>query len=166
MFFDSWGDLLRVAVIAVLAYGGLILVLRVSGKRTLAKWNAFDLVVTVALGSTLATLLLTSRVSYIEGMLSLAMLVGLQFVIAWLSVHSNLFRRLIKAEPTLLYRSGKFLDQALDRERVTHSEVRAAVRGAGLGSMEDVEAVVLETDGSVSVIKKTSASASALEDVV
>ena len=62
MFFDDWGGLARVAVVGFLAYGGLVLLLRVSGKRTLSKMNAFDLVVTVALGSTLATILLSSSV--------------------------------------------------------------------------------------------------------
>ena len=51
MFFDSWFGLLRVLVVGALAYAALILFLRVSGKRTLTKLNAFDLVVTVALGS-------------------------------------------------------------------------------------------------------------------
>lgn len=53
MFFDGWSDLLRILVVGSLAYAGLVGFLRVSGKRTLAKMNAFDLVVTVALGSTL-----------------------------------------------------------------------------------------------------------------
>ena len=55
MFFDSWAGLGRVLVVGVLAYSALVLLLRISGKRTLTKMNAFDLVVTVALGSTLAT---------------------------------------------------------------------------------------------------------------
>ena len=62
MFFHSWWDLLQIVVVGTLAYGALILLLRISGKRTLAKMNAFDLVVTVALGSTLATVLLSSEV--------------------------------------------------------------------------------------------------------
>jgi len=57
-------------------------VLRVSGKRTLAKLNAFDFVVTVALGSTLATILLNSTVSWAEGAVALAVLAGLQFLVA------------------------------------------------------------------------------------
>jgi hypothetical protein len=55
MFFESWSGLGRVLVVGVLAYGALVFVLRVSGKRTLSKMNAFDLIVTVALGSTIAT---------------------------------------------------------------------------------------------------------------
>ena len=53
MLFQDWGGIVRTVVVGSLAYVTLVLFLRVSGKRTLAKLNAFDLVVTVALGSTL-----------------------------------------------------------------------------------------------------------------
>lgn len=62
MFFDSWDGLLRVVVVGTLAYLSLVVWLRLSGKRTVAKWSAFDRIVTVALGSTLATVLLTKDV--------------------------------------------------------------------------------------------------------
>jgi uncharacterized membrane protein YcaP (DUF421 family) len=63
VLFSSWADLGRVLVVGPLAYVSLVLFLRVSGKRTLTKLNAFDLVVTSALGSTLATILLSKSVS-------------------------------------------------------------------------------------------------------
>ena len=71
MFFSTWAALGRVLVIGPLAYVALVLLLRISGKRTLTKLNAFDLVVTVALGSTLATVLLSKSVSLAEGVLAL-----------------------------------------------------------------------------------------------
>jgi uncharacterized membrane protein YcaP (DUF421 family) len=67
-FFDSWDWLLRTLIIVVLAYGTLIALLRLAGKRTLTKLNAFDLVVTVALGSTLATALLSKDVAQGKGL--------------------------------------------------------------------------------------------------
>ncbi len=154
MWFDSWGGLARVAVVGVCAYAALILFLRMSGKRTLAKMNAFDLVVTVALGSTLATVLLSKDVALAEGVLAFAVLIALQFVIAWLSVRSATVRRLVKSEPTLLWHRGTWLPEAMAAERVTAEELRAAVRAQGLGSLEDVAAVVLETDGRFSVIRQ------------
>ncbi|OEJ93547.1 DUF421 domain-containing protein [Streptomyces thermolilacinus] len=166
MFFDSWYDTLRVAVMAVCAYAALLLVVRLSGKRTLAKMNAFDLVVTVALGSTLATILLTRDVALAEGALALALLVSLQFVSARAAVRSRSFRRLIKSEPTLLLSDGRMLPEAMARQRVTEGEVRQAIRAHGIGAVEDVTAVVLETDGSFSVLSRSrSGSGSSLEDV-
>lgn len=152
MFFDSWAGLGRVLLVGVLAYVGLVGLLRVSGKRTLAKMNAFDLVVTVALGSTLATILLSSDVALAEGLLAFALLIALQFIIAWLTVRSQMISGLIKAEPTLLLYRGEFMREAMRRERVVEGELRAAVRGQGLLSLDEAEAVVLETDGSFSVV--------------
>lgn len=165
MFLDNPSDLVRVAVVGILAYLSLILLLRVSGKRTLAKMNAFDLIVTVALGSILATILLSSDVTLLEGLVAFAVLIGMQFIIAWLSVRSSMVSGWVKSEPTLLFYQGVFLRQALLRERVTHDEVRAAVRIQGIAAMADVEAVVLETDGSFSALGKTNDPATALQNV-
>jgi uncharacterized membrane protein YcaP (DUF421 family) len=150
--FQDWAGLLRTLLVGVLAYGGLILLLRLSGKRTLSKMNAFDLVVTVALGSTLATVLLSEDVALAEGLVAFAVLILLQYVVAALSVRSATISRLVKAEPALLLYRGRFLDDALARERVTRSEVLAALRAEGHAAADAVEAVVLETDGSFSVV--------------
>lgn len=166
MFFDSWQGLGRVVIVGVLAYVGLILFLRLSGKRTLSKMNAFDFVVTVALGSTLATILLSKDVALVEGLLAFVVLITLQFVVAWLAVRSTRFRNLVKAEPTLLFYNGELLSDTLLQQRVASEEVRAAIRAAGFSLLEDVEAVVLETDGSFSVLPAIARKAtSAAQDV-
>ena len=77
MLFQGWSGIGRTALISVTAYAALVLFLRISGKRTLSKLNAFDLVVTVALGSTLATILLSQDVALAEGLTALGMLIGL-----------------------------------------------------------------------------------------
>lgn len=153
MFFDGWYGLIRVLVVGTCAYGALVLLLRVSGKRTLAKLNAFDFVITVALGSTLATVLLTNSVALAEGVTALALLVTLQYVVAWASERSSKVERLVKSEPTLLYRSG-FLQHAMRQERVTTDEVLQAARGQGHADLGSVGAVVLETDGTLSFLSE------------
>ena len=153
-FFDEWSVLLRTLVIGVLAYVGLILFLRVSGKRTLSKMNAFDLIVTVALGSTLASLLLNKEVALAQGLLAFALLILFQFVITWLSVRVRWVRRLVTGEPSLLVYRGEYLQHALKQARLTENELQAAVRSAGLAAPSDADAVVLETDGSFSVIRR------------
>jgi uncharacterized membrane protein YcaP (DUF421 family) len=156
MLFEDWSAIGRVLSVGILAYGLLVVALRISGKRTLAKMNAFDFVVTVALGSTLATILLTSTVSLAEGGVGLVLLVLLQYVVARAAVRYLPFRRLVKSEPVLLLDHGAFCHDALRRERVTEGEVEQAARGTGNGSLEDIAAVVLETDGSLSVIPRAS----------
>ncbi|WP_081928771.1 YetF domain-containing protein [Microvirga sp. BSC39] len=152
MFFQGWFGLWRVLVVGTLAYVALIILLRISGKRTLAKFNAFDFVVTVAIGSTLATILLSDSVALAEGVLALALLIGLQYAISWLSVRSERFQELIKSEPTLLVHRGRFLESALQAQRLSREEVLAAVRADGHARLEEIGAIVLETDGTISII--------------
>jgi hypothetical protein len=79
MFYGGTGDVVRVIVIGIMAYVVLVVLLRVTGKRTLSKMNAFDLVVTVALGSTLATILLSTDVTLAMGVTALVLLIVLQY---------------------------------------------------------------------------------------
>lgn len=154
MLFDGWSPLLRTVVIGSLTYLALIFILRVCGKRTLSKWNAFDYVVTIALGSVLATVILSKSVSLAQGLTALALLVGLQFVVTWLSVRSKSVAALVKAKPTLLLFRGEYQRAAMRRTRVTDEEVRAALRNKGFATLGAAAAVILETDGSFSVIEK------------
>ncbi len=167
MFFDDMQGLIRVLIFGVLGYVALVFWLRISGKRTLSKWNVFDFIVTIALGSILASVIITKSVALLEGMLAFIVLIGLQYFITWLSVRSSKFASLIKAEPSLLLSNGEYCTAALKSQRVTKSEIRAAIRGAGILAIEDVAAVVLETDGSFSVLKQNNNSGlkTALSDV-
>lgn len=166
MFFNGWDSLLRTLIVGIFAYIVLILFLRLSGKRTLSKMNAFDFVVTVALGSTLATVLLNKDIALAEGALAFALLIGLQFVVTWSSVRARWVRKLVTGEPQMLLYHGEFLQAALQRTRVNEDEVVAAVRSAGLASLKEADAVVLETDGSFSVVHTGSAQGrSSLEGV-
>jgi uncharacterized membrane protein YcaP (DUF421 family) len=167
IFFESWEALARVAVMALCAYVPLVFLLRITGKRTLSKMNAFDFVVTVALGSTLATILLSREVTLSEGVLALAMLIFLQLAVTWLSVRSDQFQKLIKATPRLLYHQGKFVADALIAERVTIEEVLAAARAEGQADLQQIVSVVLETDGTFSIITgHVSGARSTLKNVV
>lgn len=152
MWFDSWTDLLRVLLVGSAAYGALIVVLRVSGKRTLSQLNAFDFVVTVSLGSTLATALLSEDTSWSEGFLALGLLAGLQFMMAWISTHLPWVRMVFTSRPAMLLQRGELRHEAMRRNRLSEAEVRQAVRMQGIGDLSQVGAVILETNGTLSVI--------------
>ena len=156
----------RIVATGAAVYVGLVILLRLSGKRTLTKWNAFDFIVTISLGSTLATALLSKDISVAEGLAGLAVLVVVQFVVTWIQVRWSWFDELIKSRPTVLVLEGDMLEDAMRRERVSHAEVWAAVRGSGIARVEEVGAVVLESDGELSVIPKWDhPSPSALSDL-
>ncbi len=165
MFFDSWMEIGRTLLVGALAYFALVVLLRISGKRTLAKMNAFDLVVTVALGSTLATILLSRDVALAEGITAFLTLIVLQYLIASLAVRFPAFQSLIKSEPRMLLFEGRFLERAMRAERVTREEVIAAIRSQGIPRIEEVGAVILETDGTFAALRRTDRPATALETV-
>ena len=153
MFFNGWEPVLRILALGPLAFITLVLVLRASGKRALSKMNAFDFVVTIAFGSLFATVIINQEVSLAEGAASVAVLAVAQFVVTFISVRSDRFERFLKAEPTLLYRNGEMLREAQRRVRVTEREVETAARRSGLANLDTVSAVILEADGSFSVIQ-------------
>lgn len=159
ILFDSWSTVYRTAVNGVLAYISLVVLLRISGRRTLSKMNAFDFVVTIALGSTLATILLNKNVALAEGVVAFALLIGLQYLVTWSSVRVGWIKKLVTGEPALLVSQGKRLTVSMRRARVTEDELRSALRSNGVAALDEVAAVVLETDGSFSVLRQTADSA-------
>lgn len=145
-------NIIRVLVLGIASYFILIFFLRISGKRTLSKMNAFDFVVTVSLGSTLASIILSEQITLAQGSVALGLLVALQFGVTWMSVRWGWVRRFMTGEPLLLFENGDFSVKALRHARVSKSEILAAIRSSGQGVLSEVDAVVLETDGSFSVI--------------
>lgn len=113
IFFDNWDALFRTGAIGIMAYTSLIFLLRISGRITLSKMNAFDMVITVSLGSTLATILLNKDVALAEGALAFALLIGMQFTVTWSSVRASWVRKIVTGEPALLMCQGAFLPSAL-----------------------------------------------------
>lgn len=149
---DPW-QVLKTVVLGTASYAALIAMLRVSGKRTLSQMNAFDFVVTVALGSTLSAILVSPEVSLTQGVVALGLLVGLQFVVTFVVVRAPWAAGVVKNRPRLLLYRGELLDDALRDERVVAEEVRQAIRNSGALSVQSVHAVILETDGSFSVVR-------------
>jgi uncharacterized membrane protein YcaP (DUF421 family) len=152
IFFDGWDGIVRIAIIAPLAYAALVLLLRASGKRTLTKLNAFDLVITVALGSTLATQVLSRDTPLADGVLAFSLLIGLQWIVTYLSVRWPGFRRIVRSEPTILLREGGLERVAMRRERVVEGEVLQAIRASGGRSLEDGLVVFMQPDGSLAAV--------------
>jgi uncharacterized membrane protein YcaP (DUF421 family) len=154
IFFDSWESILRMLIITVLAYISLVILLRISGKRTLSKMNAFDLIVTIALGSTLATVILNKDITLVDGILAFFLLIFLQYAITFLSTRYKAISNLVKSTPTLIVYKGRMLKDVMQKERIDEDEVYAVLRQNGLSAVAEADAVVLETDGSLTVIEE------------
>ena len=166
IFFDNWGKIGRSLLLAVLAYAALVIVLRISGKRTLSKLNVFDFVFVVALGSTLASTILSPGVTLADGVAAFLALIGLQVLLSWLCTVSHTVDHFVNGEPSLLLHRGEIRVDTAKDQRVTREEILSAVRSAHLGSLDEIDSVVLETDGTFSIVwQKIDGKRSTLNDV-
>lgn len=154
-FFNNWDDILRTASLTVLGYISMIILLRTSGKRTLSKMNAFDFIVTVALGSCLATLALNKNISLADGIVAFSLFIFLQYLLTWLSVRVKWVKSIITSSPTLIFYEGEFLYQVMKKERITIEEVFSASRQNGISNLDDIDMIILETTGDITIIKKS-----------
>ena len=166
MLFDGWDDLLRMVLVGTGAYAVLLLALRLTGHRALSRMNAFDVTVSVAIGSLLANILITDDVSLAEGVVAILLLIALQLAVAWLGMHGQYLHKLLKGQPVLLLHKGKLLQESIRKQGLTEAGILFAARTRGISDLEKIEAIVLETDGSLSVIEgDEKATLSALRDV-
>ena len=151
-YFSGWEPLVRIVVVGVSMYVSLVLFLRLSGSRTLSSMNAFDFIVTVAIGSVFGRALTAKGVALAEAVVAFGLLITLQYAVTWVQVRWPFFGRVITNPPTLLYFRGEFMDEELRRQRVTKDEVKSAVRKKKYGSLDEVDVVVLESSGEFSTI--------------
>jgi uncharacterized membrane protein YcaP (DUF421 family) len=154
IFFSSWESLLRTGGIGVLTYLALIFMLRLTGNRTLSQMNSFDFIVTIALGSTFSSGMLDKSIPLADTLLAFVVLIGLQWMITKLSVRYKAVNNLVKSDPVLLFYHGSFFKKKMHTTRVTREEILASIRQDGLSSLDQVEAVVLETNGKLSAVPK------------
>lgn len=153
LFIDDTEKLWHIALCAIISYLTLFLFVRISGKRTLAKMNAFDFVVTVTLGSTLSTMML-AEVPLAEGAIALLIIIILQYLLAYGAKKSAVLEKVINNKPTLLFYNGIFLEDAMTKEVITEDEIIAEIRKYRLERIDDVRAVVMELNGDITVVKK------------
>jgi uncharacterized membrane protein YcaP (DUF421 family) len=166
LFFKDWESLYHILICAAISYITLFIFIRISGKRTLAKLNAFDFVVTVTLGSTLSSMILL-KVTVTEGAVALLVIILLQYALAWLAKQSHTMEKAINSEPTLLFYNGKFLQEAMLKEVITEEEIYSEIRRFRIENMEEVKAVVMELNGEITVVKKSENASdhTSLEDI-
>lgn len=166
IWFDGWEGILRIICVTPLAYVAMVFLLRVSGKRTLSKMNAFDFVVTIALGSVLASVALNQKMPFADGVTAMMSFIGIQFLFTWLSVRVKAVKAIIASKPSLIYYKGSFLHQRMKKERITIEEIHSAARQNGFSTLEDIDMIILETTGDIAIIEKVmNRKETTLEDV-
>ena len=154
MFFRSWESLLRVAVSAAVVYILVIAALRLIGARALAKMSAYDLIVSIALGSLVAAIPLSTTLTVSDGVTAILTFLGLQELTRFLQARYRAVHHFVRERPHLVVWDGQFIEDRLKEIDTSHDEVCAAIRQAGFLSVQQVQAVVLENDGAWSVMQR------------
>ena len=153
---EKWFDLTLDSALAIVIsclgiYISIIIYTRIFGKRSFSKMSSFDFAMTVAVGSMLASTVLSDSVTLPEGMIGLFFIYLFQLVAAYLR-RWDFFREAIDNSPLLLMDGKDILHDNLAKARVTVTDLRSKLREANIVELEDVKAVVFETTGNIVVI--------------
>jgi len=152
IFECSVDDIIRIVGSAVIVYVLIIVYIRILGKRSTSELNNFDWIVTVSVGSIVASTVILKDISVTEGAIGIFILMILQFIITKFMYRSESFREVVKSTPQLLLFEGEFLEKNMKKERILKPEVYAAIRQSGLKSVKQIYAIVLETNSKISII--------------
>ena len=155
--FGGWEPLARILVVGTLGYLAIVAILKVSGARTLSQMNSFDFVITIAIGATFGRALTARHVALVELLTAITLLVLLQYVVARLQLRIPRLRRLITAQPVLLFLDGACKNDAMRETGVARADLESAARESGQPSLDGVMAVVLESNGKLGIIPRDKA---------
>ena len=134
-----------------------MLVVRLMGKRQIGELQMTEFISAILL-SELAALPMTDRdVPLAHGLLPLLVIGSLEVTVAFFCAKSRTFRRLVEGNPVELVRGGAFVQRNLDKTRISREEVLAQIRQSGYRGLEEVDAVILEQTGKMSVLPAASA---------
>ncbi len=153
LFDITWKTVGQIALSAFGIYLSVIVMTRICGKRSFSKMSSFDFAMTVAVGSIIATTVLSSSVNLLEGMVGLVAVYLLQICAAF-ARRNKAIRNLMDNSPLLLMDGETIIEDNLRKARVTKGDLRSKLREANVTELSQIKAVVFETTGDISVLHK------------
>ncbi|MFN4119724.1 DUF421 domain-containing protein [Acidovorax sp.] len=151
----AWGELVLRAVVV---YAFLLLLIRLSGRRTVGQFTPFDLLVVMLLSESVSNALSGGDDSLMAGLVSATVLVALNAATAVMTAYSAKVHTLLEGDPVLVGRNGHILRKALRAQHVPESDLQQALRAADCEQAE-MEYAFLEVDGTITILKKPDAPA-------
>lgn len=137
-----------------LLYVVMLVILRVSGKRTVGQLTAFDLVLLLMLSEFTQQTVVGDHPSWGVGLLAVVVLVGIDVLMGWATARSEKLDRMVDGAPLVIVSRGTALHDRLAKEHLNLDEVLAAARREGLERLDQIELAVLEADGRISIITR------------
>jgi uncharacterized membrane protein YcaP (DUF421 family) len=141
-----------IALRTLLVYGGVIVLLRLAGKRELGQMTVFDLVVVLLLANAVQNAMTGPDFSVQGGLLAAAVLILVNRGVSVLRIRHGVWGRLLEGTPTVLVEDGRVIMPHLQREGIDEQELEMVVREHGIDSIRGVKMAILETDGTVSIV--------------
>ncbi len=148
MTVSGWELILR----GVIVYSFLLVLLRLTGKRQVGQLAPFDLVLLLVLSNAVQNSMNAGDNSLIGGLISATTLIGLNYLVGLVTYRSKKLEALIEGRPEILIHNGKLFENVIERAKLTHHELNAALRQAGCSCIEEVHLAILENNGSISVV--------------
>ncbi len=133
----------------------LMLLVRLSGKRTIGQFTPFDLLVVVLLSESVSNALTGGDQTLAGGLIAASTLIALNLALGWITARNPAAERLIDGRPVLLARNGVIYRDELRRVRVSGADLREAMRENNC-LLKDLRCAFLETDGGISIMKRSS----------
>jgi uncharacterized membrane protein YcaP (DUF421 family) len=133
----------------------VLVLLRLTGKRTLAQITTFDFVLLLIISEATQQALIGEDNSMINSAVVVATLIGLNILMSLLKQRSPWFDRLLDDIPLVIVVDGKPLEDRMEKARVDEDDVLDAAREThGLENMEQIRHAILERDGQISIIPR------------
>ena len=145
-----WEFVLR----AIVVYFVILVLVRLSGKRTVGQFTPFDLIVVVLLGTAVQNSLIGEDTSLLGGLILAATLIALNWATGFATARSRALDRWVEGSPVLLARDGVVFEDALRRQSISRGEFESEMRAADCAAAEDIRLAVLETNGRISIVKR------------
>ena len=152
-FTIEWQQLAGIALSAVGLYIILILFTRLMGLRSFSKLSSYDFAMTVAMGSILASTVLSKSPSLLQGTVAIGILFLIQGFISVIRRRFKSVKALIDNQAIIVMAQGQYIEDNLQKAHLSHSDVQEVLRKNGIKSKKQVFAVIMETTGDMSVIK-------------
>lgn len=156
LLFDGWQSTARITLTTILLYIILIVLLKIFGSRSVSSFSVYDMIATITIGSVISSTMILKEINLLNGMVAIVVLLILQFLLSKVVAKWEGLYPFANPTPKVIYYKGEFKTESMKKVRVNKEEIYSAIRREAGMTSDNIEAVLLEPNGDLSVIKKIS----------
>ncbi|UFU00285.1 DUF421 domain-containing protein [Radiobacillus kanasensis] len=150
---------------SIISFVVILIIARIMGKKQISQLTFFDYVVGITIGSLASATAINQSIKIMNGIVALLVFGFIPVLLGYISMKSYKFRMLVEGYPTVLVENGQILEENLLKVKMTMDDLMLFLREKNAFKLSDVELAILETNGQMSVMKKTDAQALKPKDI-